>query len=165
MSNPAERERRNVGQALHDTVCQSLGGIAILVGILARRAKAGGVINPADLEELAVMTNRALAEARALSRDLLPVQLESGGLMSALEELAVETSRTVPCSFICETPVLVGSAPAALALYSRAQEDVRRAMADAGAAAITITLTEEDGEPSVQVRPEAPGSTLPARGA
>ena len=73
MSNPAERERRNVGQALHDTVCQSLGGIAILVEILARRAKAGRVIDPAELDELAAMTNRALAEARGLSLSLIHI--------------------------------------------------------------------------------------------
>jgi len=71
----AECQQREFGQALHDTICQSLGGISILVRLLARRAKAGQPIAPAELEELAGMTERALEEARTLSRRFLaPVE-------------------------------------------------------------------------------------------
>lgn len=156
MSDPIERERLDIGQALHDTVCQSLGGIAILVRILARRAKAGRPVSAEDLEELASMTDRALDEARALSRNLLPVQRESAGLMAALEELAAETSRTVTCTFICETPVHVEDAPTALALYCRAQDEVRHAMTRPGVSAITMSLTAHDGRAELLVRDGTP---------
>jgi len=146
-----DRERHEVGQALHDTVCQSLGGIAILVKLLARRVKNGQGVAVEELDELACMTDRALEEARVLSRKLLPVQLESAGLMSALEELATETARTTPCVFVCETPVFVGDAPSALALYRTAEEAVRRLLDATGTTAITIKLSEQDGEPAVRV--------------
>lgn len=149
--NAIDRERHEVGQALHDTVCQSLGGIAILVKLLARRVKSGRTIEVEELDELACMTDRALGEARALSRKLLPVQLESAGLMSALEELATETARTTPCVFVCETPVFVGDAPTALALYRTAEEAVRRLLDSTSKTAITIKLSERDGEPAVRV--------------
>lgn len=158
----AERLRSEVGQALHDTVCQSLGGIAILAKLLARRAKAGKGIGPEELEELASMTGRALEEARALSRNLLPVQLETAGLMAALEELAAETSRSIRCSFVCETPVLVGDTRSALAVYRGAQESVRLALLQGDTAAIAIILSERNGEPLVQVRRDARASTPPA---
>jgi len=67
----------------------------------------------------------------------------------------------VPCSFVCETPVLVGDPRSALAVYRGAQESVRLALLEGGADAITIILSERHGEPTVQVRNDARVSTPP----
>jgi len=153
----AERERRHLGQALHDTICQSLGGIALMAKVLSRRLAAGQKVPSTDLDDFAAMTDRALEEARTLSRQLLPVQLEAGGLMAALEELAAETSRTLPCVFDCPTPVLVADSSCALALYRIAEEGIRAALQHSGAKRIALSLSENARHLIVRVQDDGRG--------
>ena len=154
-----EREQRNLGQQLHDTLCQSLSGIGIVARVLARRVGAGDPIDPAQLHELGKMTDHALDEARALSRKLHPVQPEACGLMSALEELAQTTAPVIPCQFRCEKPILVDDAKAAVALYRIAEEAVRNSVLHSGADRTTIFLREIDGRTTLEVHDNGRGYT------
>ena len=81
-------------------------------------------------------------QARALARGLCPVQLETSGLATALEDLTSQVQRLhgIECAFeslgdgdTCETSV-------ALHLYRIAQEAITNAIKHASARRIAVTL-------------------------
>lgn len=147
----AESEQRALGQRLHDTVCQSLSSIAIIVGLLQERLKTGRPVEAAQVEDLSTMVDHALQETRALSRKLHPVQSEPAGLMAALEELAQSAGRAMAVEFRCLHPVLIPDATTALALYRMAEEAVEFAQQRA-ANRVTISLLLKRGQVTLEVR-------------
>ena len=59
--------------------------------------------------KIVALVNEAIHKTRELSRGLLPVLSEPGGLMSALERLASELQDLfhIWCRFVCPEPVLI----------------------------------------------------------
>ena len=143
----SEREQRRIGQDLHDGLCQHLAGIELMSQVLeqklARRSKAAA----ARAGDIARNVRDAISHTRLLARGLSPVTLESEGLMSALQELALNTEKIfrVACRFDCDPPVLVPDYPAATHLFRLAQEAVSNAIKHGRAKRILIRLKEERG--------------------
>jgi len=135
----AEREQRRIGQDLHDHLCQHLLGAAFsakaLAGALDREASS----HAPQLHDLARLINDAVSQARDISRGLHPVELDSAGLMAALQDLATRAGHTVPSQFRCEKDVLVKDPAVALNAYRIAQEAVAEAL-QSGAKKISISL-------------------------
>jgi signal transduction histidine kinase len=74
--------------------------------------------------------------------------MDAEGLMSALEEMAATTTDLfrVPCTFECESPVLIHDSAMAEHLFRIAQEAVRNAATHSHASRIAVTLeTTENG--------------------
>src|SRR5205823_7668286 len=113
----SEREQRRLGQDLHDGVCQELAAIAFMSRALARRLNRKDVGEGADVDRIARLINDAVAHTRGIARGLHPVELDSGGLMAALRELAASVDSGVDCKFECEKPVAVPQSDVALNLY------------------------------------------------
>ena len=149
----SEREQRRIGQDLHDGLCQHLAGIELMSQVLeqklARRSKAAA----ARAGEIAKNVRDAIGHTRLLARGLSPVTLESEGLMSALQELAVNTEKIfrVACRFDCDPPVLVPDYPAATHLFRLAQEAVSNAIKHGKAKRILIRLKEERGRLALSI--------------
>jgi len=159
----SERERRRIGHDLHDGLCQHLAGIELMSQVLeqklARRSKAA-----ADRAgDIAKNVREAIGQTRLLARGLSPVTLESEGLMSALQELALSTEKIfrVACRFECEPPVLVSDYPAATHLFRLAQEAVSNAIKHGRAKRILIRLKEDRGRMILSVIDD--GSGFPAQ--
>ncbi len=144
----SEREQRRIGHDLHDGLCQHLAGIELMSQVLeqklARRSKAAA----ARASDIAKNVREAIGHTRLLARGLSPVTLESEGLMSALQELALSTEKIfrVTCRFDCDPPVLVSDFPAATHLFRLAQEAVSNALKHGQAKRILIRLKEERGQ-------------------
>jgi two-component system, LuxR family, sensor kinase FixL len=144
----SEREQRRIGQDLHDGLCQHLAGIELMSQVLeqklARRSKAAA----ARVGDIAKNIREAIGHTRLLARGLSPVTLESEGLMSALQELALSTEKIfcVTCRFDCDPPVLVSDFPAATHLFRLAQEAVSNALKHGQAKRILIRLKAERGQ-------------------
>jgi two-component system sensor kinase FixL len=159
----SEREQRRIGQDLHDGLCQHLAGIELMSQVLeqklVRRAKAAA----ARAGDIARNVRDAISHTRLLARGLSPVTLESEGLMSALQELALNTEKIfrVPCRFDCHPPVLVSDYPAATHLFRLAQEAVSNAIKHGRAKRILIRLKEERGRMILSIIDN--GSGFPAR--
>src|SRR5205823_8705950 len=98
---------------------------------------------------------------RRSARSLHPVDMHAEGLMLALDEFALTTSRLfdVNCRFVCELPVLVHSAAAAEHLFRIAQEATRNAFQHGMARNIDIELTTLDE--GYELRVEDDGRGLP----
>ncbi len=159
----SEREQRRIGQDLHDGLCQHLAGIELMSQVLeqklARRSKAAA----ARAGDIAKNVRDAIGHTRLLARGLSPVTLESEGLMSALQELALNTEKIfhVTCRFDCHPPVLVSDYPAATHLFRLAQEAVSNALKHGKAKRIFIRLKEERGRLALSIVDN--GSGIPAQ--
>ncbi|MGH7992305.1 MAG: PAS domain S-box protein [Limisphaerales bacterium] len=159
----SEREQRRIGQDLHDGLCQHLAGIELMSQVLeqklARRSKAAA----ARAGDIAKNVRDAIGHTRLLARGLSPVTLESEGLMSALQELALNTEKIfhVTCRFDCHPPVLVSDYPAATHLFRLAQEAVSNALKHGKAKRIFIRLKEERGRLALSIIDN--GSGIPAK--
>lgn len=162
----SERERRRIGQDLHDGLGQHLTGIAFLSKSLQQRLaiKAGGgaaatVEESQDAGRIAELVQQAVGQTRALARGLFPVEASADGLMDALTELAarIESFFRVECVFECGQPVPVADNNVATHLYRIAQESVTNAIKHAKTKRIRISLQCNDEKLRLAVEDEGVG--------
>jgi signal transduction histidine kinase len=86
----SELERRRIAQELHDGVVQDLAGVGFsLPGIRrALLAVPGGHRTVATVDQVEAVVHRDLAALRSMMIDVYPPDLEHGGLLDAVEDLA-----------------------------------------------------------------------------
>jgi signal transduction histidine kinase len=98
-------ERQRLARELHDSVTQSLYGVALYTEA-ASRALADGELDPvaANLQEIRETTHEALGEMRLLLYELRPPLLEEHGLAAALRARlqSVETRAGLEVTFDCQ---------------------------------------------------------------
>jgi two-component system, chemotaxis family, CheB/CheR fusion protein len=158
----ATMEQWRIGQELHDSTGQELTALGLLaeglVEALTKTSPGEAVLATKVAEGL----KRVLRQVRALSRGLIPVEVDAAGLMAALAELASRTSdlHGVTCTFECRQPVLVEDNQTATHLYGIAKEAVANALKHSGAKSILIIL--ESDEHSIALRVQDDGVGLPA---
>jgi signal transduction histidine kinase len=138
----AERERRTIGQDLHDGLCQQLTGTALAGQALLERLAADARPEESECRRIVEHLEEAISLARKLAKGLNPVELQADGLMEALEEFTATTTELfgVRCAFECDSPVLVHSPTTALHLYRIAQEAVSNALKHSGASEIIVRV-------------------------
>lgn len=141
-----EKEQRRLGQELHDHLCQHLLGAAFSAKALAGGLDKDNSPRASQLHELARLINDAVCQVRDISRGLEPVERDPDGLRAALHELANRTSQIVPCSFVCDVPLLVENPNVALSVYRIAQEVVTSAQQETGATNIIIRLSKQEDQ-------------------
>jgi signal transduction histidine kinase len=134
-----DREQRRLGQDLHDGLCQTIAGVRLMVeqlrGTVPGRSRAAAESIEAQLTE-------ALDQAYTISRGLQPVELETNGLSSALDELVAKMSRIHPvqCRFRSRRPIAIHDSAAATHLYRIAHEAVVNAIKGGKARRIHVWL-------------------------
>ena len=158
-------ERRRFSAELHDSLGQSLAGIALkaklLEQILAEKSlpEAAGAAN-----EIVQLANDTVRQTRRLAHSLDPVHLSSTGIVSALENLVSQTQDLfrVRCSFSPTHKTFPLSAEAGLAFYRIAQEAIRNAIAHGRASAIDLKLSLANDQATLSVRDNGTGFILDA---
>jgi signal transduction histidine kinase len=153
----SEREKRRIGQDLHDSLCQELAAAAFFLQTAAQKTK-----NPMEAEvlaEAARIVNANVGLARDLARGLHPVELSTSGLANALRELAFRTSqrRDISCRFDCPRQVRVRDEAVALNLYRIAQEAVTNAIKNGKAKTIAIKLARSRRDLVLTVQDDGKG--------
>jgi PAS domain S-box-containing protein len=151
----AEREQRRIGQDLHDHLCQHLLGAAFSAKALAGALDREQSCHAPQLHDLARLINEAVSQARDISRGLHPVELDSAGLMAALQDLATRAGHSVPAQFCCEKDVLVREPAVALNAYRIAQEAVGEAL-QSGAKKISISLARRGSSICLRIANDGP---------
>jgi PAS domain S-box-containing protein len=136
------REQRRIGHDLHDDLCQRLGGLQLLSGVLEKDLAAEGHPRAAQAGQLLARVQEALEQARRLARGLAPVGLEDDGLVTALQALAENSSQLfrIRCELRAEAPVALADAGAATHLYRIAQEAITNAVRHGRASRVTLGL-------------------------
>lgn len=143
----SEGEQQRIGQDIHDDLCQQLAAIGCLAQVVQQKLRRSRSSEAESLSEIIKLISQANARAREMSRGLVPVVLDSNGLMAALTELATGTEKIfrLSCRFWCDPPVHVRDNKAAIQLYRIAQEAVANAIKHSKADRIEITLSRADG--------------------
>jgi signal transduction histidine kinase len=157
----SEREQRRIGQDLHDSLCQHLTGTALAGQVLEEKLAARHLPESADASKVVELIEEGIALSRKLAKGLHPIEMEAGGLMQALEELAATTSELfkVSCRFECDSPVLIHEAAVSGHLYRIAQEAFSNAIKHGKARNIIISL--ETLEEGIALRVQDDGAGLP----
>jgi len=149
-------EQRRIGQELHDGLGQQLTGLGLLATSLLNKASK-------PEHELATKLARGLQEAiaqvRALSRGLMPVDIDAGGFTSSLEILVDEIryNSNIPIALNLREPVRILDNSSALHLYRVAQEALNNAIKHARASRIEVTLGLENGLGCLSIRDNGSG--------
>ncbi|MBM4018294.1 MAG: PAS domain S-box protein, partial [Planctomycetes bacterium] len=152
-------ERHRIGQDLHDVLGQNLTGVAFLSKVLAGRLRDRSAPEAEQALEIAELVGQSVAQTRAISHGLCPVELKEEGLMHALRSLAgrVEGLFGIPCLFECHQRILIPDAAAATNLYHIVQEAVNNATKHACAKHLWIRLARADGAVHLSVEDDGVG--------
>ncbi|MBA2242228.1 MAG: PAS domain-containing sensor histidine kinase, partial [Chthoniobacterales bacterium] len=154
----SEREKRRIGEDLHDMVCQELTATALFLRSNAKKL-AHDPAAAETLEESAQIVNRNVGLARDLARGLQPADLKGAGLKQALRSLAEQAceSTEIKCHFKAHAGVRVTDDIVALHLYRVAQEAVNNAVKHSGAKNILITLDRNKEHVCMSVQDDGKG--------
>jgi two-component system CheB/CheR fusion protein len=138
-------EQRRIGHDLHDGLCQELVSLSMGAQILARKLEQPGT-DPrsavSDAERLEEGLRTATEQARRLAHGLNPLDVESGGLPGALEQLVrrVSESAHVACRFRWDRRARARDASVATHLYRITQEAISNALRHGKASSIVVEL-------------------------
>ena len=148
------RERRRIGQDLHDSIGQLLTGISLLSRSLANSLQRDGNPGDADAAQISELADDASNQIRQISRGLMPADIVHRGLFESLRELARITVES--CGIDCEAHVdeTVEFADGAVEthLFRIAQEAVNNSVRHAGASRIDIVVEHHNGMPQLTIR-------------
>jgi len=140
------REHRRIGQELHDSVGQELTGIGFLATGVLQKLKARNSPESKQVVMIADGIDRALGEIRSIARGLVPVEVDAEGLVSALEELAMNAQSRfgIVCDFEHDPFAQVKNSDIATHLYFIAQEAITNSVKHGKAKHIRISLQGTD---------------------
>lgn len=157
-------EQRRIGQDLHDVAGQELTGLAMLTLHLSEELHELALPQADVAGKIVHGIEGALDQMRSLAKGLLPVVVDSDGLMAALSDLAAQTDdlSKVVCEFHCEEPVSIVDNQTATQLYRLAQEAVTNALKHARATTITIALKAVGDLVTLSIADDGRGLVVPA---
>lgn len=161
ISEAGEREKRRIGQDLHDGVCQHLVGVGFALGSLQSDLER---INQLELAETAGeiggLIRQAIGQARGLARGLFPVGLDED-LDYALQILVKSTEERfkLPCSYERCGPEIKLEPTHAGHLFRIAQEALINAVNHASAESVRVFLQNDDTELRLEVSDDGRGFT------
>lgn len=155
----SEREHRDFGHELHDSVCQHLTGTALAAQVLTENLKSKQLPEAADAAKVVELVEQGITLTRNLAHGLYPVEMQAEGLMDAFHELATSIAKTskLACEFECEAPVLVANDEVATHLYRIGHEAVRNALRHGKPGRIRILLAETNQELKLTVEDDGTG--------
>ncbi len=155
----SDEEQRRIGRDIHDLLGQNLAGIAFLSKVLSQRLAAESSPEAAQAIEITSLVNQTVAQARAFSRGLCPVEVSEEGLRIALKDVAANVTSVfnIACTFECTLPALVFDNTVAVHLYHIAREAANNAVKHAWPSHVSISLGEQDGNVVLSVRDDGTG--------
>ena len=161
----SEREKRRIGEDLHDMICQELTATALFLKSTAQQIADDSAAAAKTLEESAQTVNRNVVIARELARGLQAVELTASGLRNALRDLAVRAcdNSGIKCHFKVARGVHVPDDTVALHLYRIAQEAVTNAVKHSGAKNILVTLDRNKTHTCISVQDDGIGFVVKKR--
>lgn len=155
----AEQEQRRIGQDLHDDIGQEITGLRLTAETLAESLEEAASPDAKLAARLVEALGRTHRKVRVLSQGLVPLEIDSGGLPSALAELTarVQGFGGVRCSFETAAGVSACEGRVATQLYRIAQEAVSNAVRHARASHIRVSLGSDGDIVTLRVRDDGAG--------
>jgi signal transduction histidine kinase len=155
----SEREKRRVGEDLHDMVCQELTATALFLKTQSKVLEHDSPPASQTLSEAAQIVNRNVGLARDLARGLQPAELGSVGLTNALRDLAAHTTanHNLKCRLKTPRTIRIKDQAIGLNLYRIAQEAVTNAIKHAEAKEVIICLERIGGKIRLVIEDDGKG--------
>jgi two-component system CheB/CheR fusion protein len=155
----AAEEQRRIGQDLHDSAGQELTGLGLVAKTLADALRENKSPEVAMANKLVEGIQRVLSQIRIISRNLIPVEVDSQGLTAALTDLATRIDELdgVTCKFHQSQSIALDDHQSATQLYRIAQEAIANAIRHGHAGKITISLGQEEGRIILRIRDDGIG--------
>ncbi len=137
----AAQEQLKIGHELHDSVGQELTGLGLMANAL-HQSLPTTASEQRIIASLSRGLDRVRLQVRNLSRGLVPVQVETKGLWSALDDLVARTRMQsgIQVRFDCPDRVAVLDHDVATQLFHIAQEAVSNALRHGHPRHIDVTL-------------------------
>jgi signal transduction histidine kinase len=139
----AEEHQRSIGQELHDNLGQQIAAIGYQAEALEIRISAAGSKEESAIAaSIAKQAQAAVMQCKQLAQGLLPFELETHGLMPALQALASRIAATykINCDFVRENEFSIIDNNIALNLFRIAQEAVNNAIRHGSPQHLVISL-------------------------
>ncbi len=154
----SEMEQRRIGQDLHDSLSQQLGGIAFMGQVLLEKLQRAGRAEAGDMEKLVGHLQNALTHTRDLAKGLYPT-LGQGGLEAALRELAVAVGElfAVAVRVECRDGVETVDEGVVIHVYRIVQEAINNAIRHGKARLVAVRLFREKGTAVLEVEDDGAG--------
>ena len=144
------REQRRIGQELHDGIGQQLTGLGMLAASLLNKAS-----RPEHnlASQLATGIQETLGQVRALSRGLVPVEIDAEGFISALKNLTEDIQRQshIPVALEIHDNMRFANNDTVMHLYRIAQEALNNAVKHAEASQLSVSLKTEDNDGLLEI--------------
>ncbi len=155
----SDRERRRIGQDLHDGLGQMLTGIGLISQNMAKRLEKEGSPHSEDMLEVTEMIKEADRSARNLSRGLVPVELDEIGLVGALETLVRNAGRLlgINCILKADGPVLLRDTASKSNVYRITQEAISNAVKHGKASNVSVTLSQDGRRNRLEIKDDGIG--------
>jgi two-component system CheB/CheR fusion protein len=142
-----ETERRRLSRELHDGLGQMLSGVKFRLQSLPMEIASRPKKARQSISSVTQVLDRAIAEVRRVSRDMMPSELEDLGLRPALKAMCREFNQRlgVPVAFQgVGAPKLVAP-DLALAIFRIAQEALNNIGKHSGATRVAVSLSRAGG--------------------
>jgi signal transduction histidine kinase len=161
----SERERRTIGNDLHDGLGQHLTAMAYAAQVLSQQLAGRDDLAARTAREIVRLAEEGIMQSRQLARGLLLTAIEPGSLNRELEQLAatVQQQTGVRCQFESHRPPLVADSSTASHIFRIAQEAVRNSIRDAQPTAVDVSLTGDEEVLVLSISASGPGLPLTAR--
>lgn len=146
MMNIVGDERRRIGQDLHDDLGQTLTGVAFLAQTL--RKNIAGCPDGAEQTVVRIgdLVRKAIMKVRSLSKMLSPVEMESKGFVTAIEEMVenIQEVFLISCEVSYIGDVEVHDNNVASNLYYIAREAINNSLKHGNADEIRIVFEKKE---------------------
>ncbi|MCP4147800.1 MAG: PAS domain-containing protein [bacterium] len=135
----SEREQQRIGQDLHDSLSQQIGGVIFMSQALREKLSQKALSETNDMDVIIGHLNSALKHTRDLSRGLFPI-LKEGGLIMALKELALsmEELYDISIDLICDDTIRIKDRDSAIHIFRIIQEALNNAIKHGQAKSVSI---------------------------
>jgi PAS domain S-box-containing protein len=155
----SEREKRLIGEELHDSIGQQFLGIAFMAKLLEQKLAVSLPKKAAVAAEITRLVNQAMVQTRDLARGLHAIDLNATNLITALQELAANTTHLfdIRCTFSHNRPIPINDKETAVHLYRITQEAVTNAIKHSRAKNILIKLTRGKNKSVLMIKSDGMG--------
>lgn len=149
----SEKERRKIGQDLHDDLCPHLIGIEVLTKVLQHKLEPENPDLSKAAKDIRKLIKDAISKTRGMSRGLCPIHLVEHGFEFSIKEMARNTEHVfgISCVFKCSCPVFFYNNSDATHLFYIIQEGVYNAIKHGKASRIIIDLSLADNKMVLQI--------------
>jgi signal transduction histidine kinase len=140
----SEKEQRRIGQDLHDSLSQQLGGIIFMGQVLFEKLEGRGLDEAQGMQKLLGHLQNALTHTRDLAKGLYPT-LGENGLVAALRELALAVSELFAVAVTVDGDVETTDENVTIHVYRIVQEALNNAIRHGKATRIAIRIFRAKG--------------------